>query len=157
VAYDPLGRDATVNWGAQDLVLENNYETPIAVDSEYQTGKLTFRILGKKTPGLEVKIERSGIRTWSGGGTKTYLDPKLPPGTRKVMESGGVNKQVSTTRVVYMNGEVVKREPLGRSTYSGGMTVIAVGPRARSKPKSTPAPTESADTSSDSVDQSAQE
>ncbi|HEY0866544.1 MAG TPA: VanW family protein, partial [Fimbriimonas sp.] len=135
VAYVPLGRDATVNWGAQDLVIENSYDTPIAVDSEYRPGRLTFRILGKKVPGLSVKIERSRIRTWSGGGTRTIFDPKLPPGTRKVLESGGVNRQVSTTRAVYLNGKLQKKEPLGRSTYMGGVTIVAVGPKAKPSPR----------------------
>ncbi|MEZ0326166.1 MAG: VanW family protein [Fimbriimonas sp.] len=138
VPYVPVGRDATVNWGSHDLVLRNNYDTPIAISSSYEPGRLTFRVLGKKDPGLSVKIERSGLKSW-GAGVKTVYDSSLPAGKRRVIERGTSGFSVQTHRVVYKDGKVLKREPLGRSHYPGGSTIIAVGPsRPAAPPVSTP-------------------
>lgn len=132
VPYVPLGRDATVNYGAQNLVIQNNMDTPIAVISEYQPGKLTFRILGKKVVGQQVKITQGKIR-YSGGSTRREYDPKLAPGTTKVIHSGD-NKFVETYRTVYKDGVKVGTEKLGDSYYSGGGTIILYGPKAPAKP-----------------------
>lgn len=130
VPYVPVGRDATVNWGAQDLVLENNFSTPIAISSTYTPGKLTFRILGQKQPGMSVKIERTDLKSWSPS-AKTVTDPKLPAGKRRVIDAGNTGYSVNTFRLVYQDGQLVKREPLGRSLYPSGSAIIAIG----SKPK----------------------
>ena len=135
VPYVPLGRDATVNYGAQNLMIQNTMTTPIAVVSEYQPGKLTFRILGKKVPGLQVKVTQGRIR-YSSGSTRREYDPKLPPGTTKTINSGE-SKFVESFRTVYKDGVKVATEKLGDSFYSGG-TIILYGPKAKPKP-ATPA------------------
>ena len=132
VPYVPLGRDATVNYGAQNLVIQNTMATPIVVVSQYQPGKLTFRILGKKEEGLEVKITQGRVRS-SGGGTRREYDPKLPAGTTKVQHNGD-NRYVQTFRSVYKNGVKVLTETLKDSHYDGGGTIISYGPKAKPKP-----------------------
>ncbi|HEY3780975.1 MAG TPA: VanW family protein [Fimbriimonadaceae bacterium] len=126
VAYLPVGRDATVDYGSLDLAFKNNLTTPIALSSEYEAGKLTFRILGKKDPGLDIKIESSDAQTWSGP-IKTVMDAKLTVGQKKVLEKGSNGHSIRTFRVVYRDGKEVAREPLGRSLYKGGERVVAVG------------------------------
>jgi vancomycin resistance protein YoaR len=133
VPYVPVGRDATVNWGSIDLVLENNLGQPIAIDSEYTPGRLTFRILGTKVPGQEVKITGTGIR-YRDRGVRRVVDPSIPAGVTRVIEGGAAARTTSTFRTVYVNGEVVKRESLGTSSYYGSPRIIAVGSR-RSVPK----------------------
>ncbi len=142
VPYVPLGRDATVNYGAQNLVIENSTTTPIVVASQYQPGKLTFRILGKKEEGLEVKIFQGRIRT-SSASTRREYDPRLAPGTTKVQHNGD-NRYVQTFRTVYKNGVKVGTETLKDSFYNGGGTIISYGPKAPPKPATPPAPTPSA-------------
>lgn len=134
VPYVPLGRDATVNYGAQNLIIQNNMTTPIVVVSEYVPGKLTFRILGKKEPGLEVKVTQGKI-SYSGGSTRREYDASLAPGTTKTIHSGD-NKSVQSYRHIYKNGVKVKTEQLGGSYYYGGGTIILYGP----KPKQTAVP-----------------
>ena len=126
VAYLPVGRDATVDYGSLDLALKNNMATPIALSADYEAGTLTFRILGKKDPGLAVKIESSDSQTWSGP-VKTVMDPKIPFGQKKVLEKGSSGRSIHTFRVVYRDGKEIARESLGRSLYKGGERVIAVG------------------------------
>ncbi|MEI7985080.1 MAG: VanW family protein [Armatimonadota bacterium] len=142
VPYVPLGRDATVNYGAQNLVIENSTTTPIVVASQYQPGKLTFRILGKKEEGLEVKIFQGRVRS-SGASTRREFDPRLAPGTTKVQHNGD-NRYVQTFRTVYKNGVKVGTETLKDSFYNGGGTIISYGPKAPPKPAAPPAPTPSA-------------
>lgn len=133
VPYVPVGRDATVNWGAQDLVIENDTEAPILLVSEYSPGTLTFRIIGKKVEGQEVKVISSGVKyLGSRKGTIREFDPSLKPGATRVKDSGSAARSVQTYRVVYLNGQKVKTEPLGTSYYPGGPTVIAYGPKPQS-------------------------
>jgi hypothetical protein len=114
-------------------VLENNLGQPIAIDSEYTPGRLTFRILGTKVPGQEVKITGTGIR-YRDRGVRRVVDPSIPAGVTRVIEGGAAARTTSTFRTVYVNGEVVKRESLGTSSYYGSPRIIAVGSR-RSVPK----------------------
>ncbi len=138
VPYVPLGRDATVNYGAQNLVIENSTTTPIVVTSQYQPGTLTFRILGKKEEGLEVKIFQGRVRS-SSASTRREFDPRLAPGTTKVQHNGD-NRYVQTFRTVYKNGVKVATETLKDSFYNGGGTIISYGPKAPPKPIAPPAP-----------------
>ncbi|RYG39000.1 hypothetical protein EON81_02185 [bacterium] len=140
VPYVPLGRDATVDWGNIDLVLENSSDGPIAVESAYTPGKLTFRVLGPEPEkGKVVKIEGTGV-SFSPGRVITKRSAALPKGTTRVEESGGTAKSVSTFRVVMKDGKPVRRDSLGRSFYGGSPRVIVVG-TANPKPKVVPPPT----------------
>ena len=127
VAYVPLGRDATVDYGSLDLVIENNYETPIAISSEYQPGTLMFRVLGKKTEGLSVKIAQVDGKAWDRS-VKVIHDPKLPAGKKVVVEKGSRGHSIRTYRLVFKDGKLVSKQPLGFSYYGGGDKIIAVGP-----------------------------
>ena len=143
VAYVPLGRDATVDYGSLDLVLENNTKGPIAVVNTYQPGRLTFRVLGKKDPALKIKVVQEGERSWDMP-VRTLVDRGLPPGARRIVEPGSRGHAVRTYRLVYRNGKLAERQSLGSSTYGGGTRVVAVGPAAPPKPKVVPvAPTAS--------------
>ena len=126
VPYVPLGRDAAVDYGSIDLGFRNNLDIPIAVNATVETGKITFRILGMKDPSLAIKIEASDRRSWAVG-EKVQPDPSLPEGKRRVIEKGSGGHSINTYRVVYKDGVEVKREPLGRSHYRGGVRIVAVG------------------------------
>ncbi len=129
VAYVPVGRDATVDWGTKDFKFENTSGSPIAISSEYQPGKLTFRVLGKKDPSVEVKIESEDHRSWSRG-VKYVHDGTLAPGKTKVVEKGSSGHQIVTYRVVYKNGVQVDKQLLGTSRYAGGVRIIARNEKA---------------------------
>jgi len=126
VPYVPIGRDAAVDYGSIDLSFQNTLDIPIAVNASVSTGKITFRILGMKDPGLAIKIESSDRRSWAVG-EKVQPDPSLPAGKRKVIEKGSSGHSINTYRVVYKDGVEVKREALGRSHYRGGVRIVAVG------------------------------
>jgi vancomycin resistance protein YoaR len=156
--YVPVGRDATVDYGSLDLVIQNSMDTPIAINSEFQNGKIIFRVLGKKDPSKLVKITTGGHSAW-GNGVKTVIDRSLPPGKTKVVEKGSAGHAITTYRTVYENGVEIKRETLNHSVYRGSPRIIAINnaPRQVKKietpgvipptpPDQTPPPTTTPDT-----------
>ncbi|MCX7800891.1 MAG: VanW family protein [Fimbriimonadales bacterium] len=126
VPYAPVGRDATVNYGSQDLVVENSTEGPIALSLEVGPGVLHARVLGRRDPDMEVKVLSRTLKSWNPG-VKYVPDPTLPKGKQAVIEKGGMGCSVVTERWILRAGRVVAKESLGRSTYKGGPKIIAVG------------------------------
>jgi hypothetical protein len=108
-------------------VIENNMATPIALSNTYEPGILTFRVLGKKEPGLEVKITLGETKYWSTG-TKREPDPSLSPGVTKVKDKGSRGRSLDSYRTVYKNGIKVSTEKLGKSYYAGAPTLVVYGP-----------------------------
>ena len=56
VAYVPLGRDATVSYGAIDFKFKNPYDDPIKISAVSSGGVLTVGIYGKKQSDKTVEI-----------------------------------------------------------------------------------------------------
>lgn len=138
VAYVPKGQDATVSYGSIDFKFKNNTDHPVRVDAQAKGGKCTVRIIGTKTvPGETVKIEHNVVATTEPTVTETN-DPELDAGTKKVTSAGKAGYVVDSVRIVSQNGNVVKTEKLGRSTYKMVPTEVSVG----TKPLPTPAPAE---------------
>ena len=138
VAYVPIGRDATVDYGSLDLVIENPTDKPVAVSSEYEPGRLTFRILGTKTPGLSIKLVCGPVDSWTNG--EIYQnDPDLPVGKKEVDEPGSKGYLVTSYRYIYQDGQLIKKETLGKSRYPGGKRIIAVGTKGAKTTAVTPA------------------
>ena len=123
----PVGRDATVDYGNIDLVIENSFDHPIAIAPEYKPGRITFRILGTKNDQLSVKVVTDEHKSWDTG-LETLVDKNLKPGAKKVIEKGSRGHSIKSYRLVYENGKLVAKEPLGRSYYRGAKRIVAVGP-----------------------------
>jgi vancomycin resistance protein YoaR len=126
VPYVPVGRDATVDYGNIDLVIENSFDHPIGIVSQYQPGKLTFRILGSKTPGLSVKVTQ-GPQKLLPVRERRVNDSALAFGKTRILEGGSNGRSLLTYRHVYQGGKLVRTETLGRSYYGGGVRLVAVG------------------------------
>lgn len=138
VAYVPLGRDATVDFGSIDFRFKNIYSTPIAISAEFVPGSLTFRLLGVKDPSLKVEIIGGPVKSWANG-MKMVKDPSLPAGKQVVEDKGGSGRSVYTWRLVYRNGKLEKKEPLGQSLYPGAPALVRVGTRAVANKIASPA------------------
>ena len=132
VPYVPLGRDATVDYGNLDLILQNTTPHAIVLTSHYAPGRLTFRVLGSKSDKAAVSIVQTRV-SHSGMRERRIVDRSLPPGRTRVVEPGSGRIVASTMRVVKRDGKTV-REPLATSYYGGGTRVVAYNP-ARPKPK----------------------
>jgi vancomycin resistance protein YoaR len=137
VPYVPLGRDATVDYGDLDLVVQNSFSTPVAIDSQYEPGHLTFRVLGQKDPTLSVKIVRTGMRSWNPG-VKLVVDRTLKPGKKRMVLKGNLGHSVATYRLVFKDGALQSRELLGRSTYGAHAWIMAYNPAPKAAPRTGP-------------------
>ena len=124
VPYVPLGRDAAVSYGRLDMVFVNTTGSPVAISAKWLPGKITFAILGRTDPGVEVKIFQTMTATWDH--EPVYVDdPTLEPGTEREIEKGGKGYKAVTTKVVYKDGVEISRETLCESHYPGAPKIIA--------------------------------
>jgi hypothetical protein len=133
VPYVPIGCDAAVAYGSYDFVFTNTLDTPIAIDSHYEPGKLTFTVLGVKDKGLEVRLVPVVTKSWTH--EPQYVEgANLLPGEERELEKGGKGFQAVTTKIVLRDGVEVSRETLFRSYYKGGPKIIARGPQPKVDP-----------------------
>lgn len=142
VPYVPIGRDATVDYGAIDLKIVNNFDFPIALSASYEPGRLTFRILGNKKLDYEVKVESETHRSWAPK-QQVVIDYSIPAGTERVREHGSSGRTASAYRYRYQDGERVGKTETFESYYRGGLRVVARNPN-KPAPKVAKSPTPSA-------------
>lgn len=127
VPYVPVGRDAAVAYGLQDMQFTNTTDGPTAVSATWEPGLLTFRILGRKDPTERVEITQ--VITAVIEHPVTYVDdPTLPRGEEKEVEKGGKGFRAITRRVVYRGDEIISDEVLMKSHYKGGPKIVHRGP-----------------------------
>jgi vancomycin resistance protein YoaR len=126
VPYVPIGRDAAVAYGELDFVFVNTHETPIAIDSQWKPGRLTFSVLGEKDETKEIKLIPVVTSSWEYPMT-VIEDPTLKLGQEKIIEKGGKGYRATTTKVVYKDGKEVSRELLFKSYYKGAPMIIHRG------------------------------
>jgi vancomycin resistance protein YoaR len=93
VAYIPIGRDATVAYGAKDLKFKNNTKAPVYIAYTFKNQRLQATLFGKKTPGRRVSL-------------RPLVQRKAP---------GNVSAQLY--RVVKVNGKVKAKERLFSHRY----------------------------------------
>jgi vancomycin resistance protein YoaR len=133
VHYVPHGRDATVSYGSADLVFENTLPQPIKIMAKYATGKITLEIYGENEPNTQVKIE-SRLTKLAPLNVVYKVDKSLAPGSEMVLEKGGKSGRAETTRLIYKDGELVKKETMKPTFYRGGTRIIAHNPSAPQTP-----------------------
>ena len=137
VGYLHHGRDATASYGSIDMQFQNDTSAPIYIRASTSGGLLHFTLWGKRTPGREVSLVK-GPEVNVGSPVETHPDPTLPAGRRVVEERGSPGINVTWTRIIKDNGQVVKREAF-RSHYTAFPTIVAVGTRGVKKPTPKPA------------------
>ena len=151
VSYAPMGRDATVSYGAIDFKFKNNTSKPIEIRVTCENRKNTVSIYGTdENPEREIKFETEKTGTSAPKVVKKE-DNTIPEGTIKVESEGSSGSSYTTYKVVYENGVVKSRDVLCKSVYKGKDRVELVGtlkeepePSATpsASPEPTPAPTE---------------
>lgn len=126
VAYLPGGRDATVDFGIVDLVIENTHPYPVAILTEVRDGTTWVGIAGKPDPNLKVDVVTTLTATWSPP-LRYVEDNTLPIGKTRVVEKGRWGRKYATWRIIRYNGEIILRERVAESTYPAFPRVVAVG------------------------------
>ena len=113
VSYAPLGQDATVAYGSVDFKFKNNSNYPVKITVATRGGTITVDVLGAAwEPEQTVKLEHSVKR--------------------------GTNTNVTSKRIFYSNGEVIKTENLPSSHYKPHVEETS---QPTQTPEETPTPT----------------
>jgi len=134
VAYLPIGRDATVVYGAIDLRFRNTTGSPVLLWSSVRGLRLTITLYGAAAAAHPVAIVVTDRRVIPPPeGTVTRKDPELAAGT-SVIDPPKPGFRVQTYRLVEREGVEVKRELIGRSVYQPLPRTIRVGTKAVSGP-----------------------
>ncbi len=132
VSYVRPSEDAAIAGTYKDIKLTNNYSTPIYVEG-YTSGKtLTFTIYGKETRPANRTFEfvSETLSVTDPGAPKEVVDPAMPPGSRKQVQSAHKGIKSRLWKIVYVDGAEQSREILHTDTYNPSKAIIKVGPAA---------------------------
>lgn len=133
VSYMPAGMDATIAEGYIDLKIRNNTEYPVKIEAIVNGRKITCSILGVSVPGQTVEIVHSTVST-SQPQTERTEDTAIPKGYKQIINKGAPGYTVASSRIVKMNGEVVKTEKLTGSVYRAAPIEEVVNPADKDTP-----------------------
>ncbi len=125
VPYVPIGRDATVVYGAIDFRFRNNTESYIYIRSAVNGNRLTIKIYGNTDYRVPVEI-RTRVTEVLEPRVVREPDPNLAQGEQVVKQKGARGYRVVTERVVRENGRL-HTELLPGSFYKPVNQVVAVG------------------------------
>lgn len=132
VSYVKPSEDAAIAGTYKDIKFTNNYSTPIYVEG-YTSGKtLTFTIYGKETRPANRTFEfvSETLSVTDPGEAKEVVDPAMPPGSRKQVQSAHKGMKSRLWKIVYVDGAEQSREILHTDTYNPSKAIIKVGPAA---------------------------
>ena len=126
--YIGKGMDATVSWGGPDYKFTNNTDYPIKIETVYEKGYLTVRILGTNLDGTYVKMTYEQLS--STPFEVVYEDdPALAPGEEVVKVTPYTGYKGRTYRNVYAaDGSLISSEYEDTSDYKVRNRVILRGP-----------------------------
>ncbi len=129
-AYIAKGMDATVSWGGPDYKFTNNTDYPIKIETVYEKGYLTVRLLGTNVDGTYVKMTYEQLS--STPFEVVYEDdPTLAPGQEVVKVTPYTGYKGRTYRNVYAaDGTLISSEYEDTSDYKVRNRVILRGPVA---------------------------
>ncbi len=124
IAYVPLGRDATVVYGAKDLKFINNTDSFLLIRTRLVGLQLTISLYGSNKPFCKVEMETKVIKTVPY--KEVYVDGDMQQGQeRKIIEKGQHGYLVETYRIVTFNQEK-KRELISKDYYAPVHMLVAV-------------------------------
>ena len=133
VSYMPAGQDATIAEGYIDFKFKNNTEYPIKIVCKAGQSSVTCSILGVKPAGQTVEIINTRTSTNEPKLTRE-LDEAIPKGYKKISQKGEIGYNISSQRIVKMNGVETKREKLTNSKYRATDTIELVNPQDKDTP-----------------------
>ena len=129
-SYIGKGLDATVSWGGPDYKFTNNTAYPIKIETVYEKGYLTVRLLGTNVDGTYVKMTYEPLS--STPFEVVYEDdPTLAPGEEVVKVTPYTGYKGRTYRNVYSaDGKLLSSTYEATSDYKVRNRVILRGPAA---------------------------
>jgi len=129
VGYMQPATDAALAEGYIDLVLENNTNHPILIQSILNPGgQHIINIYGheSRSAGRSVSFESILLETRQPDGDKVIEDPFLPKGASQIVSEGIIGATYELHKVVTENG-IVERVKVNTSNYRPLQRVVKVG------------------------------
>lgn len=133
----PIGRDATVNYGYQDLKFRNDTPHGILMKTSVTSKALTVSFFSTSV-GRTVEVQTSPRRNPKEPPVKYVDDPTLPAGQEVVVEQGSAGFDITVIRTV-REGDSVIRTDTFVSKYRPWKRIIRRG----TGPAPSPSPSES--------------
>lgn len=127
VSYVPLGRDATVWYGALDLRFRNTWDDLVIVQGSAGDGVLSFKLWSPSPPDRRTVTVRTETLEFYAAPVEERIDPSLAPGERVIETAGRDGRRIAIYQTVYENGAVIARRTL-YATYRTSPEVVRVGP-----------------------------
>ncbi len=128
VSYVDKGKDATVNWGSQDLKFKNNTNGTIYVMAVVSSDKrVKIGIFGKTIEnGVYITVEAEITDTYEFK-TTYQVNAFLQPGQTNVLQAGRTGYKAVAYKMTWSkDGALLNREVLCTSTYSKRDAIIEV-------------------------------
>jgi vancomycin resistance protein YoaR len=113
---EPVGFDAAVFDPGVDLQFVNNTQHYILIETVLAPSSITINVYGSKLPG-QVKLEGPAISNRLPAPADVYeVDPRLPPGSKKQVETAHAGLTTVITRHIVVPGQPDKVDQF-KSTY----------------------------------------
>ena len=126
---EPVGFDAAVFDPGVDLKVMNNTTSYVLIEAQVGADSvLRVNVYGTKLPG-EVKLEGPAISNRTNPPPDVYeVDPRLPPGTRKQVETARAGLDTTITRRIVVPGQPDKVEEFHSSYQAWANWYIVASP-----------------------------
>lgn len=134
VSYVPLGQDATVAYGSVDFKFKNNTDDFIKLKTSIGDGKLYMEVVGTKPADQPIVEIQNDVKSVIPAKTKTVENKNMTKGATVTKQSGSPGYEVDSYRILSRDGQVIKKEYLGRSIYNATDTIIEVGSKVVAPP-----------------------
>jgi vancomycin resistance protein YoaR len=126
LGYVGLGRDATVAFGVLDFKFANNTAAPVMIMAEIEGNKLLVGIFGQQRLAESVEILSKDKQVLPPVVVK-QPDQELYLGETKLDRQGKPGYEITTVRIVRLQGREIKREILSKDRYLPDDTIVKVG------------------------------
>jgi len=127
ISYVPLGRDATVSYGAIDLKIRNNTGHHVLLKARVDKDTVTFKVFGDLPQDMAIGVETQVLEKIEPGVIE-QVDAKSPPGSRATVQTGAPGYLVAVWRVVKSGGAEIRRELISRDRYKPQPMIVKTGP-----------------------------
>ncbi len=127
ISYVPLGRDATVSYGAIDLKIKNNTDHHVLLKASVDKDTITFKVFGDLPRDMVIGIETQVLEKIDPGVIE-QVDEKSPPGSHTTIQAGAPGYLVAVWRVVKSGDVEIRRELISRDRYKPQPSIVKAGP-----------------------------
>ncbi len=126
IEYAPLGQDAAVNYGLQDLQIKNTLSFPITFLGELDGEHLYLYLYGKMQHKYTVNLVTEIEETYEPD-TIEFVYTGLRRGEREILHEGKKGYKVNLYRVIHYENQILDKIKVSTSTYNPKNTIIRVG------------------------------